>query len=135
LRPGPNECALGYRRVTEPWAILCRHRLDPEVPQHSVNPCLVADAGNVGLGGEPAVQDTEKGGSSEVPLKQPSASYCGGVEKAFAIVHGPEPNPRYCDPQPVPSESGVIARRRLSRTFWDTCAVTERRADQGETKH
>jgi hypothetical protein len=26
--------------LSETWAILCSHRLDPGVPQHSVNPCL-----------------------------------------------------------------------------------------------
>ena len=32
--------------ATEPWAILRRHPLDPEVPEDSVDPCLVMGSRN-----------------------------------------------------------------------------------------
>jgi hypothetical protein len=39
----------GMERTTSHGAILCRHRLDPEVPEHSVNPCLVLGTRNAAL--------------------------------------------------------------------------------------
>lgn len=42
--------------ATEPWAILRHHPLCPEVPQHSVNPCLVRSVRNVDPVREPAAQ-------------------------------------------------------------------------------
>src|SRR5664280_2573908 len=45
---------------SETWAILCSHRLDPGVGEHSVNPCLVAGARYVISGRESAVQRAER---------------------------------------------------------------------------
>jgi hypothetical protein len=59
--------------TAEAWAILRRHPLAPEVPEDSVNPCLVVGARNTALGCESAAQDTN-GGSSSVSLKPKSAS-------------------------------------------------------------
>src|SRR5664280_2385557 len=42
--------------VKKPWAMLHRHRLDPEVPQHSVTPCLVSGVRNTASGRETAAQ-------------------------------------------------------------------------------
>ena len=50
----------GIEMATWPWAILCRHACGSEVPEHSVNPCLVIGAQNAALGGEPAAQGTEQ---------------------------------------------------------------------------
>ena len=46
--------------ATEPWAILCRHALDPLIPEQSVNPCLVVGARSAALDGEPAVQESKR---------------------------------------------------------------------------
>jgi hypothetical protein len=48
-----------------PPSLTLRLRIDigmgiAEVPEHSVNPCLVVGARNAALGGEPAAQDTER---------------------------------------------------------------------------
>jgi hypothetical protein len=49
-----------YGMSTEPWAILGRHPLAPEVPQHSVTPCLVGGERNMAwVGGETAVQSAD----------------------------------------------------------------------------
>ena len=48
------------RKRSKPWAILCRHRHDPEVEQHSVNPWLVGGTGNVVSGREPAAQRADR---------------------------------------------------------------------------
>src|ERR1035437_8416108 len=64
-RPGHRTNGHPGRTLTggashEPWAILCRHPPVPEVPEHSVNPCLVIGARNAALGGEPAAQGSEQ---------------------------------------------------------------------------
>jgi len=43
-------------QATEAWAMLCRHRLDPEVAQHQLTPCLVRDDLELTHDREPPVQ-------------------------------------------------------------------------------
>jgi hypothetical protein len=63
----------------EPWAILCRHPPVPEVPEHSVNPCLVVGARNAALSCEPAAQDPEKWISFRTT--QADIDQCGEVDR------------------------------------------------------
>jgi hypothetical protein len=53
------------RKRSKPWAILCRHRHDPEVGEHSLNPCLVAGSRNVISGVNPQ-------------FREPIGQFCSG---------------------------------------------------------
>src|ERR1035437_1425672 len=71
-------------RAHEPWAILCRHPPVPEVPQHSVTPCLVNGARNVVSGRELPAPGTDRTGL--IGSTADFARQCGDSAEVLAIA-------------------------------------------------
>ena len=100
----------------EPWAILCRHPHGPEVPQHSVTPCLVSGVRNMASGREPATQSADSqlfSGS----LRQSSAGTA--MRPVLAIASEPSAEPeilrRVTGMKGHPDPLGMALRARARR--------------------
>src|ERR1035437_10152980 len=77
------------RKRSKPWAILCRHRHDPEVAQQSVTPGFLPGAGGLAWGLESPGQSS----TWRILLRFTEAGTGGCGEVARLIARKPSPKP------------------------------------------